>query len=292
MTRFSALKMHSLAILITFCMITFIFLALPKAEAQSLSIIQIQRMFLEGRYDKTVYEATRLIEVRSSQSDELYYFKGLAQLKLSKFKDARDSFDKIISKFPTSKKVSDAYIGIGDSYFLEGDTNYAIKSYNNALSVRSNDNNEPTVYYRLGMCYKKAGLIDKSEYYFNQVKSAAPLSFETQMISSHRSINIPSEFIASNQAVDTVPSSSLTGAKDYYSVQAGSFRDKKNADRLVQKLSSEGCDSYIETSSTGGNKIYRVRIGRYSRRSDAEALESRLNRNGYSTRLCSNDACQ
>jgi TolA-binding protein len=76
------------------------------------------RAFLEGNYDKVVSDTTRLINARSSDSCELYYLRGLASLKLNKYEDARRDFNAILSRYPRSSRRFDAFMGIGDSYFL------------------------------------------------------------------------------------------------------------------------------------------------------------------------------
>src|SRR3989338_10663257 len=80
------------------------------AEPAKATSAYIEKLFLEGKYERVVNEA-----------GDLYYIKGLAHLKLNKFKDARESFKKVMSRAARSKDIFDAYIGIGDAYFLEDD---------------------------------------------------------------------------------------------------------------------------------------------------------------------------
>lgn len=65
---------------------------------------------------------------------------------------------------------------------------------------------------------------------------------------------------------------SLTG----WVVQAGSFSDKENADRLDEKLREAGYRSYIESEKSNNVLSYRVRIGPEILRSEALKLKARL----------------
>ena len=57
---------------------------------------------------------------------------------------------------------------------------------------------------------------------------------------------------------------------DFYSVIAGSFRDERNADKLLNKLKSEGFDaSYAKNSPSG---LFRIAYGRLKTKKEAYQL--------------------
>ena len=72
----------------------------------------------------------------------------------------------------------------------------------------------------------------------------------------------------------------------YFSIQVGSFKNRRNAERYAAKLSGEGFDSFVETPAASGDELYRVKIGRYQSREEARDLESKLKERGYSTKIC------
>jgi tetratricopeptide (TPR) repeat protein len=214
----------------------------------------VEKPFMEARYERAISEANRLIDERARQRDEIYYMKGTSELKLGKFNDARQSFDAIIKKYPRSNRVFDAYLGIGDSYFLDGNMEAAAKRYNEIKENFPSDKNIALVDSRLADCRKKSG--DES------LRQAPP--------------QMPQE--ASAPAVQN--------AKGSISVQVGCFKSGRNAEALAAKLSSRGYQSYVEAPVGSGDRLYHVKVGRIKFKSEAELLAARLNRDGYNTKIC------
>jgi len=113
---------------------TVVVMASPaRAETGSMSMAQVEQQFLAGRFDQALESARVLIDSRSGNREEAYYYKGQSELKLGKYADARQSFNTIIERYPGSRRGFDALIGIGDTYLLEGNTEQALKAYNGAL---------------------------------------------------------------------------------------------------------------------------------------------------------------
>jgi len=209
----------------------------------------IERPFMEGRYDRAAYEAERMIDAGARQRYEIYYLKGLSELKLRRFKEARDSFGAIISKYAGSDRVFDAYIGIGDSYLLEGKAEDAASIYREVKEKFPNDRNIAIVEERLKDCRKDTAAI------------LAPAA----------TVNKANAIEESSSPV---------------SVQAGCFKNKSNADALVTKLIVGGYQGYVELPVNTGDKLYRVKIGHPKSRTEAETIAARLNRDGYKTNIC------
>lgn len=250
----------------------FIFLtASAGAETERASFVDAEKLFMQGRYDSAIRESERLIGARSSERDEVYYIKGLSELKMDKFTEARESFETILSKYPGSRRTAETYIGIGDSYFLEGSMEPAIKSYEEVLSRFPDDKNVVSVYYKLGNSYKNRGYVDKSEYYYDKVRNLYPLSFEARMISGgpYRNINVRTD----------VPGGEV------FSVQVGSFKNRANAERMARKLYNSGYDSFMEISPGARGNLYRVKVGKYKSKKEADAVAVRLRNQGYSTKV-------
>ena len=218
-------------------------------------IAVVEKPFMEGRYDKAISEAQKLIDGRARRRDEVYYLKGLSELKLGKFNEARQSFETIISKYPNSGRAFDAHLGIGDSYLLEGNTESAIKMYAGIKEKFPSDKNIALVDSRLNDCRKKIP------------PDTAPAVIENK----------------------TVPKNESTG---YVSVQAGCFKNRRNADKLSAKLNKSGYKSYVELPAVAGDRLYRVKVGRMNTKAEAEGLAAKLKRDGYNTKICDENACQ
>ena len=254
----------------------------PNAWADMASV---EKLFLEGRYEQTVSVADKLIDRGARGKDELYYLKGLSQLKLKRFEDARQSFERLLSKYPRSKRIFGANVGIGDSYLLESNPDKAIKIYDDILSRFPNDKNVGVLYDRLAYSYKKIGNEARAEEYSAKLNAASPLSFEASSNEgpSRRSSPARAREPVSNFTARKAVSGVSVGNN---CVQIGCFKNKKNAEKLRKKLKKEGYDNYIELSGASDDKLYRVKVGRFTTQEEAQSLANRLKRDGYSTKIC------
>lgn len=270
-----------ICVLITLCF----FAAQPLlAGGVRTNLAAIEKHFLEGDYNTVISETDSLISAGYGKKDELYYFKGMSELKTNRFSAARQSFDYIINKCSWSSKVFEANLGIGDSYLLEGNNAKALSAYNDMADKYGSNKNISIVYGRLSLCHSKMGVGSKAASYHDMVKDKAPLSFEARSaapIAEHNQLG-PAKRITYTAGQDK--------GKCY--VQVGSFKDKRNADRLARKLVSQGYESRISIPTSSDDDFYRVKVGSFSSKSDAQALASKLRANGYRTKVCTDNACE
>jgi tetratricopeptide (TPR) repeat protein len=265
-------------------MLSISFAGASHARAAVESLSQVEKIFLQGKYDRVVSESSKLIDVGAHGREELFYLKGLSQVQLARFSQARRTFKYMEKRYPKGKRAFDGYIGFGDAFFLEGKYAESISSYNDALSNFPDHKNAPIVYYKIGSAYHKLGSEEKAKEYFDKVKSGSPLSFESRMI--------PKNFGSSAGLAGAVKSflkpdpPEESGAGDYFYVQAGYFKSRNNAERLTEKLKRQGYDSYLAAQIKKSATFYKVKIGRFETRSEAEAQAGKLKSDGYKTRIC------
>ena len=81
---------------------------------------------------------------------------------------------------------------------------------------------------------------------------------------------------APTSAPAPTPTPAPASASREYRVQAGSFREKKEADRLRASLALGGFESRIQTRDTAGGTRHRVILGPFRGRDAAEAAKARL----------------
>ena len=74
----------------------------------------------------------------------------------------------------------------------------------------------------------------------------------------------------------TTPAAAGAAAAGEYRVQAGSFRERREADRLRASLALGGFESSIQTRDTSGGTRHRVMLGPFRGREAAEAAKARL----------------
>ena len=74
-----------------------------------------------------------------------------------------------------------------------------------------------------------------------------------------------------------------------YKVIAGTFKNRKNANTHIQKLKSNGFDSFLKVSkNTSGTSIYKVQTGAFKTRESAMKQQSRLTNKGIDSYLSTN----
>ncbi|MFA6321128.1 MAG: SPOR domain-containing protein [Candidatus Omnitrophota bacterium] len=241
-------------------------LQLASSYAES-DILAVEKPFLEGRYDRAAYEAKRMIDERCRMRHEVYYIKGLSELKLGRYKDARQSFGEIVSRYPKSERAFDAYAGIGDSYFLEGNMESALKAYAEAKTRFPSDKNAVMIDSRINDCRAKG-------------VSPLPPAITGNNAAEIEDVRIIPDRIPQNES------------KGFISVQAGCFKNHRNAEKFSVRLKSAGYESYVELPLASGDNLYRVKVGRFKTRNEAESIATKLNRDGYRTKICDDSTCQ
>jgi tetratricopeptide (TPR) repeat protein len=282
-------------------------LQLTTACADSGGFEHAEKLFLEGRYERAANEAGRLIDAKAARRDELYYLKGLSELKSRRYKDARSSFEELLSRYPESALALDAHVGIGDSYLLEDDNGKAHKVYSEVLEKFPQSKNISWVYYKLGVCYKKMGSDDRARQYFGKVKDYSPGSFEARMIpeiatpssiakEKEQAAPVRTNFLPAKSNIsprsgikESIPEaarSATGGTRKTFSVQTGSFNSRRNAEKLMQRLSRQGYEARVEIPTGGADRMYRVKVGRFDSRAEAEAEAAKLKKLRYGTKIC------
>lgn len=239
-------------------------------NAYALSIEPVKANFLKGDYKAAILQGEKIM-ARAGQSDtvdELYYILGLCYLKDGNYLRASDIFEIILKEIPSSRFKDDAKMGLGDTFFLRGYLDEAGKHYQEILERNPRTELKPQLYYRLSQLYFRKGDARKGKECMDKIPESFPLDerakIETQLSPAAK------------------PSADI-----FYSIQVGSFREKKNATNLMNRLKAKGHDAYLEEAKgRKGATTYRVKVGRFSERKDASDLEARLSREGYPTKIC------
>ena len=68
-------------------------------------------------------------------------------------------------------------------------------------------------------------------------------------------------------------------SEELYRVQAGAFRERQNADNLLQLLENDGFPAFIVFQ----DGLYKVQVGAFTRLSNAIAMEREVREKGYNT---------
>lgn len=236
-------------------------LVLLVESGYSLNLDKVKADFLKGDYKQAILEGEKILantQPHSQHLDELYYILGLSYLKDGNFLRASDIFEIIFNEFKDSAFEEEAKLGLGDTYFLQGNYTQSQRYYQDLINSKL----KAAVYYRLSQCAVKLGDSQVAKEYLDKLKQEFPLSLETRL---QQELYPPSDI--------------------YYTVQVGCFSRATNAQNLVQKLTQKGYPAYIEEINTHGKLNYRVRAGKFSLIQEAKETARKLSQEGYPTKV-------
>jgi tetratricopeptide (TPR) repeat protein len=232
-----------------------------RRRGKSITLPKVEQAFVEGDYEKVIIIGTGYTSRRTKRDDELQYLMGRALLKLERFEEARNRFSRVINDSDSDKLLDESYLGLADSYYLEGDYKKAKEHYEKVMRYFPDLNDMPTVYCRLGECHSKLGDDAASKEYYDKLVRLYPYSLETILLGGEES-----RFLE-------------------YSIQVGSFEKWGNAKKLCDELKGKEFDADIYTTVLGGSHFYRVRVGRFNRLGDAEDMARTLRNRGYPVKI-------
>lgn len=78
------------------------------------------------------------------------------------------------------------------------------------------------------------------------------------------------------KSVTPVTAPSTLNKTGQYTIQAGSFSDEQNAQKLKKQLASQGQNATITQKKTSDGTVYRVRVGSYASSKDAQAANQKI----------------
>lgn len=276
------------ALIIVFAIYAGFAVNISCAKETAEDLAAVEKLFMEAKYGRVVTEGGKLIDAGAHGREELLYLKGLSLIQLSRFGEARRDFEYAIERYPRGNRTFDCYIVVGDAFFQENKYNEAVTAYNDALKNFPDHKNSATVYYKLGSSYQKLGINDKANEYFNKVKSASPMSFESKSVPKNLPAAVPKLSLPPviiNQPASSAPAPE-PDSSNYYYVQAGYFKTRANAENLNNKLIKKGYESHVATIEKYNMNFYKVKVGKYKTRAEAEAVSKQLRKDGYLTKVC------
>ena len=153
--------------------------------------------------------------------------------------------------------------------------NYSSAAYECERLFRENDVVEfkSEIAYLGGLCYLKLKKFSNAKKSFEYVLNNSGDS----LLLSEAQIGIKA--VAQKSPLITTPS--------HFSVQVGSFKDKKNAVRLFKRFKRRRYTVRVTDEKDGGVTIYKVKIGRFNTRDAAVKFAKKLRRQGYQTVIAS-----
>ena len=249
---------HSFRIFLIFSLF-FIFCGFSNA-----ALTDIQSAMIEQDYEKVRQLSESFINGGSGaqQKNQARYYLGISQLYLEKYKEAQVQFEYLIEHEPDVALRDQAYLGLIDAFFLQGDYKKSSKFCDRMLKLNSRSDFLSLLYLKKARADFKLAEWDNAKDYLDKIISYFPDSPEAP---------IARQFLEE---------------KHYFAVQLGAFLDQERSLALVSELKKKGEYAYIvETVDSQGRKFYRVRIGKLAFLKEAEELQTRLSKLGYPTQI-------
>ncbi|RKY40515.1 MAG: hypothetical protein DRP76_01785 [Candidatus Omnitrophota bacterium] len=196
---------------------------------------------------------------REREEPSYLYLLGLCYLKAGRYRDARNSFRKMIKKRPSSEYVIPSLIKLGDAYFLEGRWKKAEAAYKVVLE-KGKRRFLPLVYLRLAQIYAKRGEWLKEKEFISKIKSEYPQSIEKKFADI------------------------LEERGFFFTIQVGAFTSYRNALSLLKEL-KKNYPAYLVKEKKRNFLFYKVRVGRFKEKEVAQKVYKRLIEEGYPASL-------
>lgn len=204
---------------------------------------KIQESYLKGDYASSLKKSQEFLRKTGERinRDEVLYLEALSFVKLGRYPEAHRDLGSLQKTASTERWRKSAFVADADLYVLEGKPFIAYPIYQNLLSSKED--------------------FDEKDY----VREAAN-KLNAAQVSANRSAT---PFISK-----PVKESGVV----IYTVQLGSFSDRKNAQSLLERALSLHYDAHLVPDQTRG--LYRVRVGQSTTRSVMEDLTKRLQKDG------------
>ncbi|MFH1359673.1 MAG: SPOR domain-containing protein [Candidatus Omnitrophota bacterium] len=244
--------------------ILLILLSFACCGLTNVSLSDIETAIIQEDFEKAENLVTSFLsrKPKKNQQDEAIYYLGLSKLRLGYYKEARDTFDLLLSGLPTDQLHDKAYCGIIDSYYLEGEYAQGLRLAQELIKKSPRSELLSLIYLKLARGNLKLTYWDDARMYLEKIIRDFPESFEAHLAKQ------------------------LLEERQFFAVQVGAFLDRQRALSLVEELEQKGEYAYmVETTDRKGQKFYRVRVGEFTSLEDAKRLKTKLSKLGYPTRI-------
>lgn len=236
-----------------------------KSREAHLAVLEMAKIrFAEGRYRKA-FELLRGHEACGT-SEESCFFQGLAALLCGELDRAESSFSSIRG----TRYKPWAILSLADIDLRRSDTESACDRYRALARARIN----PVAMYRYGECLEREGEKGRAQEQFRGLIESFGGTFEAVRAAEKLKIlEQPSRKEETTIEVVAKPASGFT-------IQLGSFRERRNAIKLKEGLKDRLPGVRIDTDLVDRRELHRVRYGVFRTREEALAklreLEHRI----------------
>jgi tetratricopeptide (TPR) repeat protein len=230
----------------------------------NVTVTDIQTAMVEKDYAKARQLSEALLAKGSpkNQLEEARYYLGVSLVQLTKYTEAQNAFEQVIRHSNQGALRDQAYLGLIDARFLDGQYDKALEAFKKFLSASPRSDFSSLAYLKGARIYLKMARWQDADGYLRKIVNQYPNSPEA---------GIARQFLEEKQ---------------YFAVQVGAFLERGRAETLSLELRDKGEYAYVvETVDAQGRKFYRVRVGKLALLKEAENLKGRLSTLGYPTAI-------
>jgi tetratricopeptide (TPR) repeat protein len=186
---------------------------------------------------------------------EAYYYLG----RLSLAPDSAISYYRmVITKYPQSRYADVAHLEIAKIHFARKDFNNTIIILNQLLRTFPDTGAKDEVLFWLGVSYISNGNKEEGTRILQELRKTYPKS------------------VWSERTLRVIPGAEPAVGQAYFTVQVGSYRDKKNAETFAGEIHNQGFDVQVVEAFVKGNTYFRVWVGKFASREDADTFSLKL----------------
>ena len=217
--------------------------------------IRLFNSFQFSRAKEIFYELKK--DVDHPRIGEVYYYLG----RLSVNPDsAAQYYYSVINDYPQSRYADIAYLEIAKVNIARKNFATAIANLDELLKRYPDTDYHDEIMFWQGVSYISIGNTGRGESILASLQSRFPKS-----VWSERAANITQK---------------KESAKEYYTVQLGSYRNRENAENYAASLREKGIDIKIVEALVKGQTYYRVWSGEFASLEKAKEHVSKLNSMG------------
>ena len=188
---------------------------------------------------------------------EVYYFRGLSRLKLGRREQAKSDFRQGATSYGRELTQIYSAVALANLEFEESHDKAAADLYKQALDHPVKDLPLDAILFRLGVSSQRLGRWQQADDAFARLVSKYPES-------------------------PLAPEARRRFQASYFTVQAGAFAERKNAEALVDRLKQKGFPASPTVVASQGKTLHLVNVGRYRTYREAESVAAQLKGQGIS----------
>ncbi|MGB9720954.1 MAG: SPOR domain-containing protein [bacterium] len=212
------------------------------------------KLFNAFQFEKarTIFEEL-VKDTNNPRIAEVYYY--LARLTVNP--DSSIGFyQRIINNYPQSRYADIAYLEIAKIAIAREDYKGALVTLNELNRNYPNSDLKEEILFWTGIANIETGNKDKGYKTLQELMNTFPKS------------------VWASRAKNLIPSS--PPAKEYYTIQVGSFKNRDNAEKKLEELKAKGHDGKIVEATVMDKLYFRVWVGEFETMEQAKSVAAKL----------------